>query len=607
MDYLGGFSTSAAVALPAAAIVYLWERWRLARPGGPYARADFSGLVLLVALAAAWWPHLLGNPQLTAVLFGGGLIFLIAALADNWSGGWWLAILGVGVIAALLSYQGITVRVVNLPFSQNYISLGWFSPVITVLWLVICSVLFAQAATILAVPLGVAGLAAGTLFVVCLLQPTTTGPVAAFMAVTMCGATLPQVPFARLLSYAHARAGAYTAGYLVGAISVVGALKNTAFLVALVPLIIVGVPLFAATYSYAAELRRGWRAVVFAERRGHLHDLLLRQGYSEWQVIGLLLGGIGLLLGGTVYLCLLVLLLVWMIEVTFVVKTVVVMAALAFGLLFLYVLLRLLPRASGEESMAVGGRVRLLGMPLNPITLADALEEAERFLEEDHPHMVVTPDASAVVRAQRDPELREIIEQADLVAPDGAGVVLAARLLNLPVNVRCAGCDMVEQLCQAAANKGRAVYLLGGEPGVAEQAAANLQKRISGLQVAGCHDGYFSDEEEPQIVEDIRSKRPGVLLVALGIPRQEKWIKKHLEELGVPICIGVGGSLDVISGRKRRAPVWMQRAGLEWLYRTMKEPSRLPRLVALPKIVWMSIRELLRPPAAGSSPPDSED
>jgi len=596
MDYLGGFLISVAVALPAAVIVYLWERWRLARPGGPYARADFSGLILLIALAAAWWPHLTDNPQLTAVLFGGGIIFLIAVLADNWSGGWWLALLGVGVVAALLSYQGITIRAVNLPLSQNYISLGWFGPVVTVVWLIICAVLFAQAATILAVPLGVAGLAAGTLFLVCLLQPTTTGPVAALMAVTICGASVPQVPFARLLSYGGARAGAYTAGYLVGVISVVGALKDTAFLVALVPLIIVGVPLFAATYSYAAELRRGWQAVVFAERRGHLHDLLLRQGYSEWQVIGLLLGG-------TVYLCSLVLLLVWMIEVTFVVKTVVVLAALAFGLLFLYTLLRFLPRPSTDEPVATGGKVRLLGMPLTPITLADALGEAERFLEENHPHMIVTPDASAVVRAQRDPELREIIEEADLVAPDGAGVVLAARMLNLPVNVRCSGCDMVEQLCRAAANKRRAVYLLGGEPGVAEEAAAKLKQRIPGLQVAGCHDGYFSDDEEPQIVEDIRRKCPGVLLVALGIPRQEKWIKQHLEELGVPICIGVGGSLDVISGRKRRAPVWMQRAGLEWLYRTMKEPSRLPRLVALPKLVWMSIRELLRPPGGPPQPP----
>ncbi len=596
MSNLIGFLTSVAVALPAAAIVYLWERGRLSRPGGPYARADFSGLIVLVALAVAWWPYLDVATQLPAILFGGAIVFLVAALADTWRRAWWLAIVGVALIAALLSYQGITVQVVNLPFSQNYIFLGWFGHVVTVLWVVICSVLFAQAASILAVPLGVAGLAAGTLFLICQLQPTITHPQAAFVAVTMCGAALVQVPFARMLSHARASAGAYTVGYLIGALSIMGALKNTAFLVALLPLIVVGVPLFAATFTYAAELRRGWRAVVFTERRGHLHDLLLRQGYSQRQVIGILLGG-------TVYLCLLALLLVGIIEITFVVKIIVVAGAIVFGLLFFYILLRLLPRSAGERAAHEPGQVRLLGMPLNPITLDTALDEAERFLEEDRPHMIVTPDASAVVKALQDEELREIIEDADLVPPDGAGVVLAARMLNLPVDVRCAGCDMVEQLCQAAANRNRTVYLLGGEPGIAEEAAAKLQERIAGLEIAGCQHGYFTAEEEAEIVEDIRRKRPGVLLVALGIPRQEKWIKAHLEELNVPICIGIGGSLDVISGRKMRAPVWMQRAGLEWLYRTIKEPHRLPRLVALPEIIWLSIRELLRPPDLPSEPP----
>ncbi len=598
MNNLAGFLTSGAVALPAAAVVYLWERWRLSRPGGPYARADFSGLILLVALAASWWVYLPTHPQLAGVLFGGGIVFVIAALADNWRPAWWLAIVGVVVVGALLSYQGVTVRVVNLPFSQNDISLGWFGHVVTVLWMVICAVLFAQAASILAVPLGVAGLAAGTFFLVCQLQPAVTGPVAAFAAVTVCGACLVQLPFARMLSYAGATAGAYTIGYLIGALSVMGALKNAAFLVAVLPLIVVGVPLFAATYTYAAELRRGWRAVVFTERRRHLHDLLLSQGYSQRQVIGILLGG-------TVYLCLLALLLVWIIKITFVVKIVVVAATVAFGLLFFYTLLRLLPHAPAEQLPRSSGQVRLLGMPLDPLTLDEALQEAERFLVEDRPHMIVTPDASAVVRAQHDKELRQIIEEADLVPPDGAGVVLAARMLNLPVDVRCAGCDMVEQLCRAAANRGRAVYLLGGEAGVAEEAAAKLQERISGLEIAGCQHGYFTPEEEPEIVKDIRQKRPGVLLVALGIPRQEKWIKAHLEDLRVPICIGVGGSLDVISGRKKRAPVWMQRAGLEWLYRTIKEPHRLLRLQALPAIVWMSIRELLRSPDLPSEPPQN--
>ncbi len=589
MNNLAGFLTSGAVALPAAAIVYLGERWRLSRPGGPYARADFSGLILLVALAASWWAYLPTHPQLAGVLFGGAIVFLIAALADNWRPAWWLAIVGVALVGALLSYQGVTVRVVNLAFSQNDISLGWFGHVVTVLWMVVCAVLFAQAASILAVPLGVAGLAAGTFFLVCGLQPEITGQQAAFAAATVCGACLLQLPFARMLSYAGATAGAYTMGYLVGTLSVMGALKNTAFLVALLPLITIGVPLFAATYSYAAELRRGWRAVVFTERRGHLHELLLRQGYSERQVVGILLGG-------TIYLCLLSLLLVWIIKITFAIKIVVVAAALAFGLLFFYILLRLLRRSPGQPVARGPSQVRLLGMPLDPLTLDEALQEAERFLEEDRPHMIVTPDASAVVRAQHDEELRRIIEEADLVPPDGAGVVLAARMLNLPVDVRCAGCDIVEQLCRAAANKQRSVYILGGEPGVAEEAAAKLQERVAGLEFAGCRHGYFTPQEEAQIVEDIRSKRPGVLLVALGIPKQEKWIKAHMEELGVPICIGVGGSLDVISGRKKRAPVWMQRAGLEWLYRTIKEPQRLPRLRALPEIIWVSVRELLRPP-----------
>jgi N-acetylglucosaminyldiphosphoundecaprenol N-acetyl-beta-D-mannosaminyltransferase len=117
-----------------------------------------------------------------------------------------------------------------------------------------------------------------------------------------------------------------------------------------------------------------------------------------------------------------------------------------------------------------------------------------------------------------------------------------------------------------------------------------------GLQIAGCRDGYFKPEDEPALVAEIAAKHPGALFVALGIPRQEKFIKQHMEQLGVPVCIGIGGSFDVISGLKQRAPKWMQRSGLEWLYRVSKEPSRLPRLTALPRIVWLSFRELLRAP-----------
>ena len=134
---------------------------------------------------------------------------------------------------------------------------------------------------------------------------------------------------------------------------------------------------------------------------------------------------------------------------------------------------------------------------------------------------------------------------------------------------------------------------------MAEKAAENLQVMAPGLQIAGCRDGYFKPEQEAEVVAQIAATHPAALFVALGIPRQELFIKQHMAALGVPVCIGIGGSFDVISGLKKRAPRWMQRTGLEWLYRVSKEPSRLPRLTALPRIVILSFRELLRAPEEG--------
>lgn len=157
---------------------------------------------------------------------------------------------------------------------------------------------------------------------------------------------------------------------------------------------------------------------------------------------------------------------------------------------------------------------------------------------------------------------------------------------------------MVVEISRVAAGLGRSVFLLGAAPGVADKAAEKLQEQIPGLEIAGCQDGYFKPEEEPAVIARIAAARPGALFVALGIPRQEKWLRAHLEELNVPVCIGIGGSFDVISGLKKRAPRWMQRTGLEWLWRVAKEPSRLPRLTALPRIVIMTFGALLRAPEA---------
>jgi N-acetylglucosaminyldiphosphoundecaprenol N-acetyl-beta-D-mannosaminyltransferase len=198
------------------------------------------------------------------------------------------------------------------------------------------------------------------------------------------------------------------------------------------------------------------------------------------------------------------------------------------------------------------------------------------------------------VRAHDDAEYQEIVRAADMVTADGRGVLWMARVLGLPVTERVSGVDLVERICARARDKGYSVYLLGAMPGVAEEAARALETRCPGLKVAGTRHGYFTPEEEPEIVRQIAAAKPDIIFVARGAPRQEKWIRRHMAELQVPVAIGVGGSLDVFAGRVPRAPQWMQRTGLEWLYRVLREPKRLPRMWALPRLLWMTLWEALR-------------
>ena len=609
------FLIQAVLILALAAAMAALERRQRARVPQSRLRFDRSGWLVLAGLALGLVPALRNTepaPALLALLWGGAIVWFLTSLVDllNWRLLAAVPALVVGAGVALLG--GVAVTAIKLPFAQQFASLTWGGPALTIVWLVFCGMIFGWNAGLMEIPLGVGGLAGLAVFVIGIQEPEVVGPAAQALALSLAAVTLVQLPFARHLSRNTARSGAVTIGFLLGGISLLGALTHTAFLVALLPLLIIGVPLFSVTYTYVADLRHGGRAVAVQERRRNLDVLLLAQGYGRKQVVALLLVG-------SAYLCALALLLVALIEVSFLIKTVILTVGLVGGGAFFYVVLRLLPRAradTGLETGATEGRgtterggragspphaegphadeVWLLGVRLHAVTYAGALETVRGFLREGHPHMIVTSDASGVIRAQDDAEFREIVNEADLVTADGAGVVLASRLLDLPLQDKVSGCDLVGDLCAVAAEAGRSVYFLGAAPGVAEEAARKLQERIAELAIAGVHDGYFDDEEEQRIVADIREKRPGLLLVAMGIPRQEKWIKAHLEALGVPVAIGIGGSLDVISGRKQRAPVWMQRCGLEWLYRTAKEPQRLPRLAALPRIVWMTFGELLR-------------
>ena len=584
---LPGFAVAFAAALVVAAALAAWRR----RVDGRGRLLDLSGPVTLIGVAVGLAALMDSEAQRAlgvVTLWAAGLVVL-GVFVDQGRAPALLRTALIVVAGVALAHAGVRIETLKVPFTVRFVELGAVAPLVTMVWLLVFATVFGRAATIPGVPAGVAAAAGLTFWAICALRPDLTSPQGAAFGALVAGACLPQLAFARDLQSGGATSGGYVVGFLVGVASIMGALKNTALLVAVVPLIVVGAPLFAAGYAFAADLRAGWRAVAVAERRRHLHEILLEQGYTPRQVLQVILAG-------TVYLSALALLLVLMLTVSFAVKLLLIAVALLGGLAFFYVVLRMMRRPAPAAETGGPEAVSILGVRLHAVTMAQALAEAERFIREDKPHMIVTTDATGLMRAHDDAEFRRIVNEADLVTPDGAGVVLSARLLNIPLEARCAGCDMVVGLCEVAARLGRSVYLLGAAPGVAEKAAGKLREQVPGLQVAGCRDGYFADEQEPAIVEEIRRARPGVLFVALGIPRQEQWIRRHLEQLNVPVCVGVGGSFDVISGLKQRAPVWMQRAGLEWLYRVAKEPRRLPRLAALPRIVLLSFAELLRPP-----------
>jgi len=225
---------------------------------------------------------------------------------------------------------------------------------------------------------------------------------------------------------------------------------------------------------------------------------------------------------------------------------------------------------------------KIMGALVDPVTLEEAVGKVEQFIASRKPHHVVTLNAEILYRAQRDPELMKVILGADLVTPDGAGIVWASKRLGSPVPQRVTGIDLMLALAERAGEKSWRLFLYGAAPGVAEEAAQKLKTMHPGIRIAGTSHGYLSSEEQKQLIEKIREVEPHILFVALGAPKQEFWINRNLEQLGVPVCMGVGGSFDVIAGKIKRAPIFMQRAGLEWLYRLVREPKRFKRMLALP-------------------------
>ena len=229
----------------------------------------------------------------------------------------------------------------------------------------------------------------------------------------------------------------------------------------------------------------------------------------------------------------------------------------------------------------------ILGVPVVPYTMDEAVEKLTADTLAKKNNFVVTANAEIIMMAQDDAEYKKLLsETADLVLPDGAGTVWAGNFLGYTVPERVAGYDLYLRLLEEAAEKNISVYFFGGKPGIAEAAAAEAGRRWPDLTVAGCRNGYFSADEEPEIIEEINSSGAVMLFAALGAPKQEKWLAKYRQQLKPYLLMGIGGSFDVLAGKVQRAPKWMQDARLEWFYRLLKQPSRFGRMLALPKFVF---------------------
>ncbi len=228
-------------------------------------------------------------------------------------------------------------------------------------------------------------------------------------------------------------------------------------------------------------------------------------------------------------------------------------------------------------------KIDVMGVAFDNVNMEEALEKAQALLSQPGAAYCVTPNAEIVYEAMHNPDFCHILNEAALVLPDGAGTVLGAKLLGTPLKEKVAGIDFATNFLGILEKTGARLYLLGGKPGIGELAAKNMKKIHPSLQICGISDGYF--KEEAPILQRINEAKADILFVCLGAPKQEKFMYAHRNDLDVRLMIGLGGSLDGFAGVVKRAPRWMISLQLEWLYRLLKEPRRIGRMLRLPKFV----------------------
>ncbi len=360
-------------------------------------------------------------------------------------------------------------------------------------------------------------------------------------------------------------------GFLLGIISITGMLKSPATISIIIPAVLLSIPIIDTSYAIVSSL-------VLGKPKNLILETIIKR-FSDKKIsnkkMPLLIYATGL------YLAISSLVLyfypnIWL-----------GIILLGNGILFYNkTFLKEEVINKETENTKTNEKFHVGDIPIDRVTLDEAVKKIETFIISGAPHMVITPDSLAILRARKDREYKSLIHKADLVTPDGSGLLFASKILGNPIRERVTGIDLIDKLFQIGEKRGYRFYFLGAKKGVTEKAMDNLLKKYPNIKIVGIHHGYFKDEKV--VLKDIKEKQPDILLVGMGVPKQEKWISEHMEKLRVPVSIGVGGSFDVLSGKIPRAPKWMQKYGIEWVYRTIKEPNRIKRIIKIPYfILWI--------------------
>ena len=233
-------------------------------------------------------------------------------------------------------------------------------------------------------------------------------------------------------------------------------------------------------------------------------------------------------------------------------------------------------------------QIDVVGIPIQNVTMGEAVNDVVSFMEQREAKIVVTPNAEILQMCVENEQVRQTVLQADYIIPDGIGVVKAAAMLGTPLKGKVAGCELGWNILEPMAQKGKKLFMLGGKPGVAEMAAQKIKETYPNLEIAGIQDGYFKDDKA--VIERINAANPDAMFVCLGAPKQETWMVSHREELSVGVMLGLGGSMDVYAGTVKRAPKIFVKLGMEWFYRLIKHPWRIKRMMGLPRF-FVSVKK----------------